>query len=127
MSRTTTPHLCAEPYCTAIVEGPGRCPEHRRGRSSRGSPGYGSKWARIRNAHVAVHPVCQDCGSSGPWLDVHHGDHARPGDPTFLDSNNLRTLCRGCHRRVTELAKRDRELASDPKTRAPACYQPVVP
>jgi 5-methylcytosine-specific restriction protein A len=84
--------------------GAGRCPEHRRGASS-GSSGYGSRWATVRAAFIAEHPACQDCGSTGAWLDVHHVDHARPGDPTFLDSRNLRTLCRACHREVTERAK----------------------
>ena len=101
-----TPHLCAAPFARTSWTGPG-CAEHRRGSRSSGSPGYGSKWARIRNAYIAEHPRCQDCGSSGPWLDVHHVDHARPGDPTFLDSRVLRTLCRSCHRSVTEHAKKE--------------------
>jgi 5-methylcytosine-specific restriction protein A len=89
-----------------IVMGAGRCPEHRRGASS-GSSANGSKWARIRNAYIAEHSVCQDCGRDGPWLDAHHVDHARPGDPTFLDSRNLRTDCRACHREVTERAEQE--------------------
>jgi 5-methylcytosine-specific restriction endonuclease McrA len=93
------------PFCPNIVDGPGRCPEHRRGASS-GSPGYGSRWAKVRAAYIREHPVCEVCGSSGPWLDVHHRDHRSPLEPGANVWANLQTLCRSCHRAVTEHAKR---------------------
>jgi 5-methylcytosine-specific restriction endonuclease McrA len=93
------------PYCPNIVNGPGLCPEHRRGRATSGTAGYGSKWARIRNAYIPEHPRCQDCGSPGPPLDVHHIDGRSPLEPAANDWHNLKTLCRSCHRRVTERAK----------------------
>lgn len=99
--------LCREPYCPIFVERSGYCPDHRAGKSRSGSSGYGARWAKVRNAHLSMHPVCEDCGSSGPWLDVHHGDHAGPGDRTFLSSAALRTLCRSCHRKTTEAAKKE--------------------
>jgi 5-methylcytosine-specific restriction protein A len=101
-----TPHLCAEPYCPNIVIGAGRCPEHRRGRSMSGTRGYGSRWTRVRNAYLAEHPACETCGSGGPWLDVHHRDHRHPDEPGANDWTNLQTLCRSCHRRVTEHDRR---------------------
>jgi 5-methylcytosine-specific restriction protein A len=101
-----TPHLCAVPGCRNIIEsGPGRCPEHADGwtryrQSARGEQqlgGYGSRWRRLRDAYIAEHPRCQDCGR--PATEVHHVDHALPGDRTFFDRRNLRALCTPCHRK----------------------------
>jgi 5-methylcytosine-specific restriction protein A len=102
-----TPHLCAEPFCPNVVDGPGRCPEHRHGRARSGSDGYGAKWRKVRDAYLREHPACEGCGSSGPWLDVHHRDGRSPLEPGANDWHNLQTLCRSCHRRVTERAKQE--------------------
>ena len=99
-------HLCAEPGCPVVLEeGPGRCHDHRAASSS-GSRGYGTRWRRLRDAYIAEHPDCEECGE--PAIDVDHLDEARPGDPTFYDWNNLGSKCRSCHRRKTEHAKQRR-------------------
>jgi len=96
------------PLCPNIVDGPGRCAEHRRGAAS-GASGYGAKWAKLRARFIAQHPVCELCGSPRP-LDAHHVDHARPGDPTFYRWDNLQALCRSCHRKLTEAEKKRARL-----------------
>ena len=75
------------PFCPNVGDGPGRCPEHRRGASS-GSPGYGAKRSRLRDRYFCEHPTCETILPGGqrcraPAVDVHHRNHARPGDPTF--------------------------------------------
>jgi 5-methylcytosine-specific restriction protein A len=113
--RTPRAYLCSMPGCpNVIADRPGRCAEHRRG-AGRGSVGYGSAWAKVRNRYIAEHPVCERCGSSGPWLDVHHIDGRSPLDPGANGWANLQTLCRSCHRRDTEHAKR-RSAASETAT-----------
>jgi 5-methylcytosine-specific restriction protein A len=103
-----TPHLCAEPGCPVILDdGPGRCPEHRRGRAGSGTRGYDtSAWRRARDRYIRAHPDCEHCGA--PAIDVHHRDHRHPSEPGANDPANLESLCRSCHRRVTEHAKRER-------------------
>lgn len=104
-----TPHLCAEPNCpNVLLNGPGRCPEHRKGRARSGSDGYGWAWTRIRTAYIAEHPRCNRCGK--PAVDVHHRDHRGPLDAGANAWANLESLCRSCHRRETEHAKKRRAL-----------------
>ena len=107
MSRVT-PHLCAEPGCHSVIEdGPGRCPEHRRGRARSGTPGYGHRWQRIRNAYIREHPTCEHAGCIAPATDVHHRDGRHPSEPGANDWTNLEALCRSCHRRITEHSKKN--------------------
>lgn len=104
MSRRT-PHLCAEPGCPAVLDdGPGRCPDHKGGPGRPGSRAYGWRWQRIRNAYIAAHPKCERCGM--PALDVHHRDGRSPLDRGANTWTNFEALCRSCHRRATEDAKR---------------------
>ena len=113
MSRTT-PHLCAHPGCNVILlNGPGRCPQHH-GTPRSGTPGYGARWRRTRNAYIAEFPDCERCAAIGrrvPGLDVHHRDGLGPTGPRGYDWTNLETLCRSCHRRETEHTKRARRAA----------------
>jgi 5-methylcytosine-specific restriction protein A len=101
-----TPHLCREPNCPNVIIGTGFCAEHRRGRATSGTAGYDAKWRRIRDAYAAEHPACEYVMPNGhrcgePMADVHHVDHARPGDPTFYDWQNLQAVCRRHHRLIT--------------------------
>jgi 5-methylcytosine-specific restriction enzyme A len=98
-----TPHLCAQPYCTNLVDGPGRCAEHATARTT-ASPaadhGYGARaWRNVRDAYIAAHPTCERCPR--PAYDVHHRDGRRPRDPGANDFENLEALCRRCHRAET--------------------------
>ncbi len=63
----TTPHLCSMPYCTNIVDGPGRCPEHSTNgwQTATVELGvYGHAWRKIRDACIAQHPMCERCTSA---------------------------------------------------------------
>lgn len=109
-----TPHLCAEPWCTNIVEGVGRCPEHRSAES--GTAGYGYAWRKIRDAYFAAHPTCETPGCGQAGRDVHHRDGRHPWDPGANAWSNLETLCRSCHRLATERQARslgDRQARQD--------------
>jgi 5-methylcytosine-specific restriction protein A len=96
----STPHLCAHPGCAVVlVDGPGRCPAHARGRSRSGTPGYGSRWRRARDAYIRAHPRCERCFA--PAQEVHHRNRRHPSEPGANAWGNLQALCRSCHRYVT--------------------------
>jgi hypothetical protein len=107
-----TLHLCAEPFCDQIVDGPGRWPRTPTRRESR------QRRLRLQVREdqerlIAEHPYCQATLPNGmpclePAIDVHHVDHARPGDARFYDWTNPASRCRSCHRRDTEHEKRER-------------------
>lgn len=62
---------------------------------------YGRAWKRIRDRHIAQHPLCEQCLNEGRFVsaeEVHHikpisqgGTHAR---------NNLIALCKSCHAQI---------------------------
>ena len=95
----STPHLCSEPYCTAIVEGAGRCPEHARGWDRWTGPegAYGSAWRKARDAYIREHPRCETPGCAARASEVHHVNH----DPTDHRAVNLMSLCLAHHRSET--------------------------
>jgi len=109
-------HPCAHPGCPALVEGH-FCPTHaqqdaraytRYHRDPGTNRRYGRAWRRIRAAHIAAHPLCEECQRAGrltPAQEVHHilplsqgGDHSR---------DNLMSLCKPCHSGIT-LAENNR-------------------
>lgn len=105
----STPHLCAEPYCTNLVDGPGRCPDHTSTSQrwhqweQRNHPGaYRAGWTRIRNAYITQHPGCERCGH--PAQQVHHRNH----NPRDNRAVNLESLCDACHWAETRAYSRRR-------------------
>jgi 5-methylcytosine-specific restriction endonuclease McrA len=58
-----------------------------------------SKWPKVRDQFVAVHPQCEACGSVSD-LNVHHVKPFASHPELELDTNNLITLCRVHHFRV---------------------------
>lgn len=94
---TAPARLCAEPWCPNIIDGPGRyCAEHSRQMFAGIDPApYRGAWPKIRNAHIARHPRCQQCGA--PAAEVHHFDH----NPRNNNPANLASLCEPCHRTIT--------------------------
>ena len=62
---------------------------------------YGRAWKRIRDRHISLHPLCEQCEKDGrivPAAEVHHilpvskgGTHSR---------DNLMSLCRSCHNKI---------------------------
>ena len=67
----------------------------------------GIAWQNCRNAYMKkVHGLCEDCMEMGiynPAEEVHHVIELNANninDPTIsLNMNNLRALCRECHRK----------------------------
>ena len=94
---------CAHPGCTNLVRGRRRrfCNDHQseewrrqdRDRGTASERGYGDAWTAIRDAFLAEHPRCAQCGSGAEI--VHHIVRKRDGGGD--DANNLLALCRSCH------------------------------
>jgi 5-methylcytosine-specific restriction protein A len=112
----STPHLCAEPFCSVVLDAPGRCAEHgsrwdhwrATPEGRRRSRGYGSRWTKVRDAYIAEHPLCEVCGEAAS-AEVNHKDGRTPLDPGANEWSNLEALCLPCHRRAP--ARRRREAA----------------
>lgn len=58
-----------------------------------------SKWPKVRDQFVALHPKCEACGSVLS-LNVHHVKPFATNPDLELDPRNLITLCRDHHFRV---------------------------
>ena len=75
----------------------------RPGASARG---YDSKWRRLRQWYANRHPLCEDCLGVDRVTPVQEVDHVQEfngkDDPLRLDPDNLRSLCRSCHRKKHE-------------------------
>ena len=78
-----------------------KLPDHRPTASRRG---YGAAWKRLRDAHLAEHPLCVVCETRGETVAAQHVDHkvARASGGTD-DQSNLQSLCWPCHSRKTAL------------------------
>ena len=65
--------------------------------------GYGTDWRRLRQWYARRQPLCEDCLARDIVTPMQEVDHVRPfsgkDDPLRLDADNLRSLCRSCHRR----------------------------
>lgn len=69
-------------------------------RPSPSARGYGSNWQKIRAAHLAANPLCEDCKNVGRVAAAKEVDHI-DGDSSNNDSENHRSLCKSCHSRKT--------------------------
>ena len=102
-------HPCAYPGCPELVlAGEKYCEKHRKQaqkeynkrRGSSTQQGYGSRWRRIRKMQLSSYPLCAEClrhGRTTVATEVHHRD----GNPSNNQSNNLESLCKECHSRIT--------------------------
>jgi 5-methylcytosine-specific restriction endonuclease McrA len=64
-------------------------------RSEKSKALSGGRWTKMRNQHLAMHPMCARCGALGE--EVHHvTPRALRPDLTFVWSNLL-TVCKLCH------------------------------
>ena len=72
-------------------------------RPAASSRGYDSAWRRLRQWYAVRHPLCEDCLDRDRVTPVQEVDHVEEfsgkEDPLRLDPENLRSLCRSCHRR----------------------------
>ncbi len=92
--------ICTYPGCNATTT-TGRCDAHRRDpdrRPSARARGYDTKWARLRNAFIRSHPVCQirHYCDGDPAVEVDHIVPIRAGGAR-LDESNLQSACKPCH------------------------------
>lgn len=106
---TLSPHLCSMPYCTRIIDGPGRCDEHTQPGTTHGTAGYGGRaWRNTSRAYLNEHPRCEQAGCHAKATEVHHVDGSHPLDPHANDWHNLRALCHPCHSKTTARQRRAR-------------------
>ena len=101
---------CSFPGCPHLTNGR-FCEEHQRQENNRyekydRSPEmkkrYGRAWKRIRDRHIAQHPLCEVCkrnGSLTPAEEVHHIVPLSQGGTH--DDSNLMSLCKSCHSEIT--------------------------
>lgn len=101
---------CSYPGCSILTDA-GRCDLHRKqerreyDRGRKDDPShrlYASKqWRRVREAKLAIDPLCERCRASGrieAATEVHHRIAVRDGGDSF-DVAGLESLCKPCHSR----------------------------
>lgn len=101
---------CSHPGCPRLTDGR-FCEEHQRQENKRyekydRDPAvrcrYGRTWKRIRDRHIAEHPLCEMCKKQGritPAEEVHHIKPLSQGGTH--DDSNLMSLCKECHSEIT--------------------------
>ena len=101
---------CSRPGCPRLTDGR-FCKEHQKQENKRyekydRDPAmrrrYGRTWKRIRDRHIAEHPLCEMCKKQGritPAEEVHHIKPLSQGGTH--DDSNLMSLCKECHSRIT--------------------------
>lgn len=101
---------CSHPGCPKLTDGR-FCEEHAKAENKRyekydRDPAvhrrYGRAWKRIRDRHIATHPLCEMCKRQGritPAEEVHHIKPLSQGGTH--DDSNLMSLCKECHSRIT--------------------------
>ena len=95
------------PHRPASHRPPGHDALRRRGDRSRGTArerGYTRRWEKARAAHLAEHPLCEECLRQHRLTPATVVDHVVPhrGDERlFWDAGNLQSLCAPCHNAKT--------------------------
>ena len=105
------PSACSYPGCGELVAGgTGRCPKHKRvpwqegdrTRPSAAERGYGARWQRMREAILALEPLCRPCKQAGRVTPATEIDHIIPKARGGTDApDNLQPICRDCHKAKT--------------------------
>ena len=118
--------LCTFAGCSTVVDHDGsntspRCAKHQREYGKRkhyehhhinGVNIYkSSRWKHLRNAKLAINPLCEDHLLANRAVPAQMVDHVTEiedgGDP--WDMNNLRSLCNACHNSKTSRTKQQRK------------------
>ena len=101
---------CSFPGCPHLTNGR-FCEEHQRqenkryekyDRSPEMKKRYGIAWKRVRDRHIAQHPLCEVCKRNGnltPAEEVHHIVPLSQGGTH--DDSNIMSLCKSCHSEIT--------------------------
>lgn len=103
---------CTYPMCPNLAEEGGRCATHRRvsrkqydeSRGTLAERGYDSTWVRLRRMKLNEQPLCEECYSQGiteQAVEVHHIMSIAEYPLLRLDMDNLMSLCKMCHERIT--------------------------
>lgn len=102
---------CLQAGCGALVGGQGKvekyCEKHKGGHredNPRRYPEYqklyhNKRWHTLRAWHLAGNPLCARCGELADTVHHkvdHQGDYA-----LFMAADNLESLCRSCHSKLT--------------------------
>lgn len=101
---------CSYPGCPHLTNGR-FCEEHQRQENKRyekynrppeAKKRYGRAWKRIRDRHIAQHPLCEVCKRNGRLTQAKEVHHILPlsHGGTHEDSN-LMSLCKACHSKIT--------------------------
>ena len=101
---------CSYPGCATLTQA-SRCDLHRKqerreyDRGRKDDPFRrlyaGRQWRRVREAKLAIDPLCERCRASGrieAATEVHHRTAVRDGGDPF-DVAGLESLCKRCHSR----------------------------
>lgn len=103
---------CSAPGCPKLTD-ERFCEEHQKeanrnyekyDRDSAVRRRYGRAWKRIRDRHISLHPLCEECKKNGkltPVEEVHHIIPLSRGGTHAAD--NLMSLCKSCHSKITAL------------------------
>nr|WP_288358226.1 HNH endonuclease signature motif containing protein [uncultured Pseudomonas sp.] len=103
MSRLTTlkPRIGNQPARVAVMQ-----PDSwRSDKQSSTQRGYGYKWQKAREHHLAANPLCVYCQRQGLVTAASVVDHITPhrGDMAmFWDPENWQSLCTSCHSSVKQ-------------------------
>jgi 5-methylcytosine-specific restriction protein A len=60
----------------------------------------GARWKRLRSAHLAAHPLCEQCLKEGQVTEatiVHHVKERLQAPEMAYDSDNLESICDAHH------------------------------
>lgn len=96
---------CGYRGCRTLVKTGQRCAEHSQSDLQdartrlQSSKLYGWRWTKLRKAWLVSEPFCRSCGAAADTVDhviPHRGDVA-----IFWDQENLQSLCKACHDRIT--------------------------
>jgi 5-methylcytosine-specific restriction endonuclease McrA len=93
--QTLTPRLGKAPTRLATVASD----SWRSGRTST-ARGYGYRWQRAREQHLAQHPLCVMCQAEGRVTAATVVDHITPhrgNEALFWDRSNWQSLCASHH------------------------------
>lgn len=103
--------MCNHPCCTRYaVEGTRYCVEHQSD-GARDREWYknaktfkeqynSNAWRKLRREKLTTNPYCEVCGEAA--TEVHHIVAPRGNEELLLDKDNLMSLCRSCHEKITK-------------------------
>lgn len=83
--------------CPNLVDGGGRCDQHKPTRASSTARGYDERWKRTSAAYLATHPWCEHPACDQPSVHTDHVDGLGPRGPLGHDPQNLQALCKPHH------------------------------